>query len=595
MRATLHFPAPALGSPEFAATQLLAAILTNGEQAAVSRAAGASGTVLSAGAGVDGGDPWSGFSVSLEFPVENAQPRAGVNGVLAHLVSLLDGRAIAHDLPAARLSRFVEEIGLHEKMHYYGLMRADLLGSGDPALAEAVLRKTRELRTADVVSALAAVLHSGRCVVTLTGPGVGNGTEALEFPEVPARDQIRIAADTADAPIPAPEEVIPDRSNRRLLFRNGFTLIQHGSPDARTFAAHVLLRDRSALERRSGVPRGTSDIVHRMMELGTADRTEDELRGELHGLGATLKVTDTDWIPYDDYYFSPEFSYVRLETIDSFGVPALELLGDVLRTPRFTDEALAKAREAAAARAERDGRSARRTATDGFLGALGTNHPEAGGIYGDPDALRGVTLDDVRRHHTLMTSPENVVLCVSSSLPLSVVDQAVRRIFPDGARPAPAEEAGAFIPTDADTRADTDTPADAGTPAGSPRRIITEVNPGEAAEQAWVILGDAVEVPEPDHAALRLAVAILSERLAEELREREGLAYSIGAGARLEGAGTYVRMSAGTRPENLDAMETGMMRVAAEMLTRSPGQAELDGARNRAEGRVRMRRLTRMG
>ena len=65
----------------------------------------------------------------------------------------------------------------------------------------------------------------------------------------------------------------------------------------------------------------------------------------------SLKVTDSEWIPYDDYYFTPEYSYVRLETIDAYGLAALDLLADVVRRPRFTAEALAQAKEGAIARA----------------------------------------------------------------------------------------------------------------------------------------------------------------------------------------------------------------------------------------------------
>jgi predicted Zn-dependent peptidase len=42
-------------------------------------------------------------------------------------------------------------------------------------------------------------------------------------------------------------------------------------------------------------------------------------------------------------------------------------------------------------------------------------------------------------------------------------------------------------------------------------------------------------------------------------------------------------------------METGMREVAADLFSKTPTQQEIDGARNRAEGQTRMRRLTRIG
>ncbi len=109
------------------------------------------------------------------------------------------------------------------------------------------------------------------------------------------------------------------------------------------------------------------------------------------------------------------------------------------------------------------------------------------------------------------------------------------------------------------------------------------------------MVGAPVDPSAEDAPALRVAVALLSERLADRLREREGLAYSIGAAARLDEPGRCVTMSAGTRPENLARMEAGMREVARELASTPPTREQIEGALNRTEGQVRMRRLTRIG
>jgi predicted Zn-dependent peptidase len=113
--------------------------------------------------------------------------------------------------------------------------------------------------------------------------------------------------------------------------------------------------------------------------------------------------------------------------------------------------------------------------------------------------------------------------------------------------------------------------------------------------QSYLRLGTPVFVAEQDEAALRLACGILSERLAEQLREREGLAYSIGAALRLEEPGPAVQMLAGTRPENLARMEEGMREVTHSLTETPPTDEEVEGARNRGEGHARMRRMSRIG
>jgi predicted Zn-dependent peptidase len=396
----------------------------------------------------------------------------------------------------------------------------------------------------------------------------GDPFGAADLPPAPA------AGSGAAAAVPAPPPPVTASDSRRVVLENGLTLIVKSTPDARTFAAHLLFRDRARREKASGVPRGTADVVHRMMALGTADRTEDALRGDLARLGVTLKVTDSDWIPYDDYYFTPEYSYVRVETIDSFALDALALLGEIVLQPRWTPETFAKAKAAAVARARSEESTPRSVASNLFLDALGSGHPEEGGALGSPSELEKLQLADARRHHASMTSPDAMALVISGNLPADVIEAAVRAAF-GGAERGAAPHAGGWKPA----------------PAASARE-----ESATGREQSWIVVGAPLpDVPAGDEPALRVAAAVLSERLAEQLREREGLAYSIGADLRLEGDGPYVRLQAGTRPENLERMEAGLREVAAELAARPPGEEELAGARNRGEGRRRMRRLSRMG
>jgi len=152
------------------------------------------------------------------------------------------------------------------------------------------------------------------------------------------------------------------------------------------------------------------------------------------------------------------------------------------------------------------------------------------------------------------------------------VEAALRAAFGGGS--APAAPAEPFLPR-------------------RPGPVRVEVETGR--EQAAIVVGAPLDVESGDEPTVRVAVAILSERLADRLREREGLAYSIGASARFDAPGPNVRMVAGTRPENLERMEAGMREVAASLVGDPPSPDEVEGARNRGEGRDRMRRLSRIG
>ena len=571
-RVRILLPAPSLAGVDFAGARLLESVLSSGAKAAVTRAVEATGvTPLSASASMDGGSPWSVLSVAVDLPAETTDVAPVVQAVLAHLAAVSSIGVDAEDRIAARREFLSEELSLREKMHYYGLMRADVLGT-DP---EAALHMTQDPVAAEAAAdrMLHDALADGRVLVTAVGPGLDDAKTPLGDAPSAATATWYTGIHPGGVPaLPPAPPVTTTTEVRRVVLDDGLVVIAHASPDSRTFAAHVLLKDRARHEAALGLPRGSVDVMHRMLGTRTAKHDADAMRGLLATYGATLKVTDQDGIPYDDYYFSPEYSYVRLESFDLFGLAALELMAEALYQPAWTQDNLDQAKEAAATRAAAEASTPRAVANAGFYGALGANHPLAGGVYGPPDPLRGLDLDSVRALHAAMVAPGNVILTISSSLPVDAQIAAARRMFRGRGKPAAP------------------LPALAWTPAAKGARV--EATTGQ--KQSWILVGAPLDAAEGDRPAVRLAGSILSERLAETLREKEGLAYSIGAEVR-SAPGSCFLMGAGTRAANLERMEAGMREIAAALGTSPPGADELESARNRSEGRDRMRRLSRMG
>jgi predicted Zn-dependent peptidase len=577
-------PLPALDPSDRAGARILEELLTSGERSSLTRAIEAAGlSALSVSASIDAGRPVSVLTLAVDLPEGSSGgeipgtsvPVAG--NLLAHLARFAEVGPWPDELESARRSFAAEELSLQEKMHYYGFMRAEVLGSDHPEVA---LRMVHDLDgdVAGVARRLAReALRDGRIRIALAGPEIGSARETFDSvpgPEtaswLPPPEAIEIERLDYATPLDAPR----GSGIRRTVLENGLVLIQQTGPESRTFAAHVLFRDRGGLESALGLPPGAVDVVHRLMSLGTETLDENALRGRLAGLGAKLKITDADWIPYDDYYFTPEYSYVRIETFDTFGLAAIDLLGEIVNAPRFEDRPFERAREAAVIRAEKDRGTPSNRAVREFHRALGENHPLAEGVLGSPEALHELSLEDARRLHGALIDPARMVVTVSSNLPFDRVGEAVRLAFPG------AGATRVSVPED-------------WRPAEEERERTVAVETGM--EQSWIVVGFPVTVPEPDRPALRLATSILSERLADRLREREGLAYRIGASVRLDGAGPCVRMSAGTRSENLERMREGMLEISRSLTQEPPTPEEIEGARNRGEGRRRLRRLSRIG
>lgn len=87
---------------------------------------------------------------------------------------------------------------------------------------------------------------------------------------------------------------------------------------------------------------------------------------------------------------------------------------------------------------------------------------------------------------------------------------------------------------------------------------------------------------------------MLSDRLAFDLRETKGLAYSIGASVRPWGGRTRFSVAMGTRPENLDEARAGIVSGVRAFREATPTPAEVERAVNVARGAALMRRMTRI-
>ena len=93
---------------------------------------------------------------------------------------------------------------------------------------------------------------------------------------------------------------------------------------------------------------------------------------------------------------------------------------------------------------------------------------------------------------------------------------------------------------------------------------------------------------------LPFAVAALSDRLGAELREKRGLAYSVGASLRPWGDVFRLDVGMGTRPDNLAAAEAGVREVIGALRASPPDAEEVSRVVRAVRGRALMRRMTRI-
>jgi predicted Zn-dependent peptidase len=107
-------------------------------------------------------------------------------------------------------------------------------------------------------------------------------------------------------------------------------------------------------------------------------------------------------------------------------------------------------------------------------------------------------------------------------------------------------------------------------------------------------VGRVVDVAANDRWALTVATRIASSEMQQDLRETRGLAYSLGIGSSFwEGRASLVA-SIATRPENLDVVVGELQRYLSRGAF-EVDENQIEAAVNGYLGRMRMRRVTRIG
>jgi len=397
-----------------------------------------------------------------------------------------------------------------------------------------------------------------------------------------------------------------------------------------------------------------AELLHNLLGRSTTGRTPEALAMDLRKIGAELKTADLADIPYDDFYSVPEFSYVRFQTLDRFAPEGLQLLAQIVGRPDFTAEDFDHARAAALRRATRASQSSRAVAGRMRQQIL---HPGAGEVFGTPASLAGVTEAELRTFAATYLDPRSFLVVIASSLPLDDLrnlTEATLGQISVPSTPAPvtalagwsdqdtADSPGSSAPDPAALalreqpgRGPAEDAAGSSAGKGPPRdgttlaAVLTELraDPGQArarrlagwdrtaaargsaapdgrlafaadsigAQQGFVELDRVLLVPDSLRPVLTVANGVLSERLAQELRERQGLAYSIGSSVVPATPGTWIwSAAAASSAESFPRLLEGFEGAADELLATPPDSLEIARTAARIYGRGLMRRATRL-
>ncbi len=533
-------PAPRYSSPDFYAFELLNSLLNEKLQAKFQ--GGAHPKVFQS---------YSDYAVHPDLSLlkidatlaPGVKPAKLVQEIKEALKELANNAVPVRKLRHLKNAMRAENIYLFERPHYFGMMKATYLYLGGYDFLNSYENKIQAVTPWDIQQVARKYFSDFQPVVTVVEP-----EPKKEKPEAAAQKERFL----------------------KKVFPNGLICIVESKPGSQVTGFHLLIKNRLLMEPPG--KNGISEVLHYLLGKGTRHLSEQALNDTLEAMGTRLKLHDNPYIPYDNYYLSPFYSYIRMESIGDFELPSLRILADLVENPLLAKGDLESVKAQLAGQAARGGGSARSLASHLFFQKIFRDSLLSRPILGTPREIKSISEEDIRAFYRAYFSPSNMILTVVTSHSPEQMMKSIGKSFGNwktGKTPSVPK------PQFASLR----------------RSIRIEKKLGKS--QSYILVGKPLnQFDFKDLPAVMVANEILSSRIAFHLREQKGWAYSIGSSISLDELPYFVA-SLGTRPGNVDKAEAALRKEVTGFEKLNFSQREVERAVNSLVGRYVMRQLPR--
>ncbi len=444
-----------------------------------------------------------------------------------------------------------------QRLHYAAVFYGEALASGRGDLAESVAPS--QVTPEDVRSAAGELLALAgpRTRASWLGDGGPEGRVPLPAPVEPA--QRKASTGFEEGPL----------GSLTTTLANGVVVGILPETGSEVFGIHLLVADRTLREPEENA--GAADLLHRLLTGGTVLSGARELERRFERAGIDVKTADSPAIPFDNRYHVPDFSYVRIEGPARSFTLALTMLAEMIRAPAWDDDGWRSAIDGHLSAREADNRGSENAQRLLFTTILGADHPLArpvSGPQGTPPITREDGGDSLAAWSQDYFAPDRLVITVASPRTAEETLEIVKGAFSGG--PAADPSRGPY-------------------PAPRPAGGAPQVEIGDA-PQVTILWGRLAELTAEDRPAVLVAMDALSDRMTAVIREREGLAYRLGAGVRAIPGGAWIlSATVGTRPENTERVVELLNSLVGELGTDPLAAPDLERLNARAR-RTRMLR-----
>ncbi len=348
----------------------------------------------------------------------------------------------------------------------------------------------------------------------------------------------------------------------RRMLPNGMTVLVRESRAAAVVAMSLQVRAGSRFE--TAETAGITNFLQRVMLRGTRRHDARQLIEAAQDLGGALDASG-----------DVEYAEVRATGLARGWERLLELVAEVALDPPLPPAEVERERRLLLSRIQTREDNPLTVAIDALLQDLYGPHPYALPVLGRRATVERFSRDDLRAQYQRIYRPDRLVLAVSGDVDGPRVARLAERLFgrltaSAGERPGPASA-----------------PASTGA-----RRVLQR--PGQQAQILVGFLGP--RLADTDYAAVKVLAAVLgggmSGRLFVDLRDRQGLAYSLGTLNPSRTDPGQILSYLSTSPDNADAAETEMLAEIERLRRADVSEAELERAKGYLLGNLEMDRRT---
>ena len=331
-----------------------------------------------------------------------------------------------------------------------------------------------------------------------------------------------------------------NRDVQRTVLPNGVRVITEKMPHMRSASVGIWIGTGAREESRELT--GISHFIEHMLFKGTKNRTAEQIARSADSFGGGL-----------DAFTSKELVSYNVKVLDEHVPQAFDVISDLVRNPLFEKKDIEKEKGVILEELKMEVDNPESLAHEIFASNFWKGHPLGRSILGTPRTIQSFNRDKIERYYQQFYTPKNILVTGAGNLAHRRLVHLVEDHFGD-LKPHRI-------------------PKVATTPI--PQAPIVVRNK-RSIEQVHVFLGvPSIPLPHRDRFACYILNAILgggmSSRLFQNIRERQGLAYTVYSELAMYRDAGCMLIYAGTSPKSagkvVDSIAHELRTLAAESVT----------------------------